>query len=296
MNIIRYRKIWYIFSGILIAASITALSLWGLQLGIDFTGGSLLEVEFSGVRPSVADVNATLQPLGLGDIRVQPSGEIGALIRMKNVDEPTHQAIVAILIHEFGSVTEKRFDSIGPVIGSELKQKSLVALFLVFIAIIVYIAWAFRRVGKPVASWKYGIAAFIALIHDALIPIGVFSVLGKFYGVELESLFVAALLTVIGFSVHDTIVVFDRIRENLSRSVGNEPFDEVVGKSVSQTITRSISTSLTTVLVMAALFFFGGASTKFFSLAFLIGVISGTYSSIFIASSLLVDWQRKTPA
>lgn len=294
MGIIKHRRIWYCISGLLVAASLVALMMWGLRLGIDFTGGSFIELEFQGVRPSVDELTSALRGLNIGEPKIQPAGESQVFIRMKDIDESTHQAILQALTGSFSDgIVEKRFNSIGPVIGRELKQKSLTALIVVFIGIVLYIAWAFRKVSHPVSSWKYGITALIALAHDALIPMGVFAFLGKFYGVEIESLFVAALLTVIGFSVHDTIVVFDRIRENLKLSAGREPFEETIGRSINQTIARSINTSLTTVLVMLALFFLGGASTKFFALAFLIGVTLGTYSSIFIASPLLLAWRKK---
>ena len=185
---------------------------------------------------------------------------------------------------------ELRFDSVGPTIGRELKSRSLTAIVIVLLAIVLYIAWAFRKVSKPVASWKYGMAANIALFHDVLITLGVFSVLGHFYGVEINSSFVAAILTVLGYSVNDTIVVFDRIRENLPKS--DKDFEGTVNDSVNQTITRSINTSLTTLLVLLAILFFGGATIRSFVLALSIGVFIGTYSSIFLASPVLVVWEK----
>ncbi len=292
MNIIRWRIIWYIFSGILVILSIVSLLTWGLKFGIDFTGGSLLEVEFADNRPTVAGIQEILAPVGLEGIIVQPSGERGAILRFKHVDEITHQQIVRQLGEAGGGeVNELRFESIGPTIGQELQRRSLTALVVALLFIIIYIAWAFRKVSRPVASWKYGLTAIIALAHDALITIGAFSVLGKFLGAEVDSLFVSALLTVIGFSVHDTIVVFDRTRENLFRhSVAD--FSETVNKSVNETIIRSINTSVTTILVLLTLFLFGGESIKYFSLALIIGIVIGTYSSIFLASPLLVEWYK----
>lgn len=279
--IINARKISYIFSGILVLASFLAVGVWGLRLGIDFTGGSLMEVEFRSARPAIS----------LPGIIIQPVGERGVILRMPAMDEVGHQALLAEL-RKYGELDEKQFTSIGPTIGQELKRNSLYAIILVMVMIALYIAWAFREVSRPISSWKYGLAALVALVHDISIPVGLFAVLGHFYGVSVDTLFVTALLTILGFSVHDTIVVFDRIRENLKKSGGREEFESIVETSLRQTIGRSINTSLTVMLVMFALYFFGGASTKFFALAILVGVFFGTYSSIFIASFLLVSWHR----
>lgn len=291
MNIIGARNISYMVSGILVATSIVALLLWGLRLGIDFTGGSLLEVSYAGERPSNTAVKDLLTPLDLGEIQVQQTGEKGILVRTRDISQETHQRMLALLRGGNTDVAEQRFVSIGPVIGSELERKAMYALSLAIIMIVLYIAWAFRRVSQPVSSWKYGIVAILALVHDVTIPIGLFAYLGKFHGVEVNALFITALLTVLGFSVHDTIVIFDRIRENLKRRTSVD-FEETVETSVQENITRSINTSLTLLLVLATLFFFGGESTKYFSLALFVGTVFGTYSSIFIASPLLVTWQR----
>jgi len=189
-------------------------------------------------------------------------------------------------------IAEDRFESIGPVIGQELREKSIEALIAVLIGIILYIAWAFRKVSDPVSSWKYGVTAIIALAHDVIIPVGVFVVLGMVTGVEVDILFVTALLTILGFSVNDTIVVFDRTRENLAKSHHQGEFESIVNKSVNQTITRSIYTSLSTFMVLFAVFLFGGESIKYFVLALMIGIIVGTYSSIFLASPILVEWEH----
>ena len=185
---------------------------------------------------------------------------------------------------------EKQFDSVGPVVGQELKRRAYIAIGTVLFLIVIYIAFAFRKVSRPVAPWKYGLAAIIALFHDIFIPTGIFSILGHYLGVEIDLLFVTGLLTILGFSVHDTIVVFDRIRENLRKGLGKN-FEETVNISVNQTITRSINTSLTVFLTLLAIFIFGGASVKYFALLLMIGVFFGTYSSIFVASSLLVTWE-----
>ena len=290
MSIIKLRKYSYAFSGILFLASITMLAMWGLRLGIDFTGGSLMEVQFRN-EPSREAIQAALQPFNLGDIHVQPTQSNGALIRMKDLDEPTHQKVLTALKLLDQNLVEKRFDSIGPTIGSELRKRSIYALLLVIIMIILYIAWAFRKVSRPVESWKYGVVAVVALMHDIFIPSGAFAYLGHFSGVEVDALFITAILTILGFSVHDTIVVFDRIRENLRRGKGST-FEETVDISIHETIVRSVNTSLTLLLVLLTLYFFGGESTRYFSLALILGTIFGTYSSIFIASPLLVTWHN----
>lgn len=277
--------------------------IFGLKLGIDFTGGSLLEVIFVGERPSLETIHKGLKPLGLGQVILQPTGERGIFIRTKDISEEAHQEILNALAggeKREDALQELRFESIGPTIGKELKQKSVYSIFTVLSLIVAYIAWAFRKVSKPVSSWKYGVVAVIALFHDVFIPVGVFSILGHFWGVEMDTLFITALLTVLGFSVHDTIVVFDRIRENLASAKRGEPFDEVVEKSIHQTFGRSLNTSLTVLLSLLAVFFFGGDSVRYFSLALMIGVVFGTYSSIFIASPLLITWhyfnQKKNPS
>ncbi len=297
MNIIQHRKIFYYLSGILMAASIIMLAVFGLKEGIDFTGGSLLEIEYRDARPDSDAIRKTLEPLELGNIVIQQTGKSGVIIRMKDIDEPTHQNILGLLNAETeknsiaAGIQQKRFDTIGPTIGRELRNRSILAIAIVLFLILSYIAWAFRKVSKPVASWKYGVVALVALFHDVFIPTGVFAFLGKFYGVEADTLFVTAVLTVLGFSVHDTIVVFDRVRENLKKNASREMvFADVVGVSVEETIVRSINTSFTVLLSLLAVFFFGGESIRYFILALIIGVIVGTYSSIFIASPLLVSW------
>jgi len=294
MLIVKHRKIWFLVSGVLVAASIVCLAIWQLNFGIDFTGGSLSEIEWISQRPSNRDVQDSLVSFELGNISVQATGEKGMILRLKDIDEDTHQEILSALEEKFGQVEEKRFESIGPTIGQELKKKAAWSIFLALIAILVFVAWAFRKVSFPIKSYRYGIIAVIALFHDVLITVGVFSFLGHFQGVEVGVPFVAALLTVLGYSVNDSIVVFDRIRENLlSFRTKDEEFSKTVGLSLKQTITRSINTSLTTLLVLFAIFLFGGTTIKFFSLALIIGIALGTYSSIFIASPLLVAWEKR---
>ncbi|MDP3784982.1 MAG: protein translocase subunit SecF [bacterium] len=301
MKLVRARKFTYVLSALLILVSIGSLLFYGLELGIDFTGGSILEGEFSAKggatyggsgRPEIFQVQEKINSLNFGAILIQPTGEKGILVKTRSLSEEEHQQVLKAL-SILGEFKEFRFDSIGPTIGKELRTRSVYATILVLVAIILYIAFAFRKVSRPVSSWFYGLAAVVALFHDIFIPIGLFSALGHFKGVEIDTLFVTAILTVLGFSVHDTIVVFDRIRENLKKpGVLAESFEETVGKSLSQTLARSINTSLTVLIVLVALYFLGSPSTKYFSLALIIGIIAGTYSSIFIASPLLVTWNN----
>lgn len=287
MKIIPRRKIWFSFSGLLVALSIAALALWGVNLGIDFTGGSSLEVTFQEQRPSVAEVQESLSSLELSDLVVKPVDDKGMILRFQEIDEETHQQVMDNL---GAGVTQERFDSVGPSIGDELKRKSFYAVAAVLIAIIAYIAWAFRKVSQPVASWKYGVTAIIALFHDTIIVLGVFAILGQFMGIEINTAFIAALLTVLGYSVNDSIVVFDRIRENLPYS--EQDFEGTIDTSVNQTITRSIYTSTTTTLVLLSILVLGGATITGFVTALLVGILIGTYSSIFLASPLLMVWTR----
>lgn len=300
MWIINNRKIFYSISAVLVGASLLALLVWGLKPGIDFRGGSLLEVNYAATTtPTVAALNSALSPLSLGDVSVRPTGETGYLVRTHALTEIEREAVVSSLVRVDSSMTVIRFDSIGPVLGKEAAGRAFLSIGMVLIAIVAFIAFAFRKVSLPVASWKYGLIAVVALFHDVIIPTGVFAVLGQLYGVEVDTLFVTALLVILGFSIHDTIVVFDRTRENLRHE--NEkrvrrPFSEIVGQSVSETVVRSINTSLTTLFALVVLTIFGPSSTQMFSLALLIGVTVGTYSSIFIASTLLVTiegWQKK---
>lgn len=295
-KIIQKRKLWFSIALALGGLSIIFLSVWGLKLGIDFTGGGLMEVKFTEERPDVVEVQEKLEELELpGGLQIQPTGLDKMILRFPTLENTTHNVIKDKLLTEYGedNVIEERFEAVGPVIGQELRTKAVYSMIIVLIAIILYIAYAFRHVSRPIRSWKYGIIAIVALIHDILIPLGIFSVLGRFAGIEVGLPFVAALLTILGYSVNDTIVVFDRIRENLARS-GESDFEELVNKSVNQTLTRSINTSLTTLIVLLAIFLFGGVTIKFFVLALILGVLSGTYSSIFLASPLLVFWQKLT--
>lgn len=292
MNIIGRRNIFYAVSGSLMIVSVIMISLWGLRFGIDFTGGSLLELEFQAERPDVAALKARTGSWDGPSLVFTPSGDKGLLVRTGHLSEEAKRKLLTLIGGKDGGLIEKRFTGIGPTIGQELRKRSLTAIVLVISLIVLYVAWAFRKVSRPVKSWKYGVVTIITLLHDVIIPTGFFALLGKLYMTEVDTLFVTALLTIVGFSVHDTIVVFDRIRENLKEAKRAESFEEIVNKSVNETMARSINTSLTVLLSLLAVFFFGGESVMFFSLALIVGIIFGTYSSIFVASPLLVSWQR----
>jgi len=289
----KYSKVYYIFSGLLIVGAIASMIIFGLRFGIELTGGSMLELNFD-QRPENAAIQNKLEGLQLGEIIVQPTGEKGVILRLKNVTEIQHQEILKNL-EDLSKVQELRFESIGPAIGKEIKQKTEVAVILALLSITFYIAIAFRKVSRPVSSLKYGIASLIALFHDILIPLGIFAALGKFYNIEITIPIIAALLTILGYSVHDTIIIFDRIRENIIKRT-SPSFEETVNWSLNQTLGRSINTVLTVLIVLFAIFFFGGQTLKYFALALIIGITCGAYSSIFIAASLLVTWgkPRKT--
>ncbi|MDA8216846.1 MAG: protein translocase subunit SecF, partial [Dehalococcoidales bacterium] len=287
------RRYWYFLLSlvIIVPGVISLLMAPGLKLSVDFTGGTIWEMRFQQDVPP-AEVRTLFADNGLPDAVVQSSGEHMILVRAKDIESGTaagtRELLNQALTSHFGTFETVRFESVGPSLGSEIRDKAFLAIAAASIGILIYITWAFRKVPKP---FRFGVCAIIALLHDALVVLGVFSILGKLFNVEVDSLFVTAVLTVIGFSVHDTIVVFDRIRENVGRYAG-ESFDAVVNHSILQTLGRSLNTSLTAVFVLAALVLFGGVTTRNFALALLIGIISGTYSSIFNASQLLVVWEN----
>jgi len=286
----KYRKIYFLISGVLILTSIIALVVFGLKTGIDFTGGSILEIEYKEERPSNSEIREKLAELDLGSFYLQPTREQGVILRMKDIPEDIHEEILLKIGKNEGKIEERRFESIGPAIGEELKGKTKIVIGLALLSIVIYIALAFRRIQRPLRSWQYGIASIVSLFHDVLIILGVFAVLGKFYGVEISIPVITALLAVLGYSINNTVVVFDRIRENLFRRGGS--FEEVVDESLNQTLTRQINTSLTTLFVVGAIFFFGGATLKYFALVLILGIIAGTYSSFFLSSPLLVAWLK----
>lgn len=288
------RNLWYAISIIAVLPGLASLIVFGLRLGIDFTGGTLWEIEFNRTI-TTEEVRTVLARGGFDEAVVQLSDERGlqdnvAIIRIKELPEssPQKAAIEDDLAASVGEFTELQIATVGSSVGNEIRNRAIMAVAVASVGILLYIAYAFRNTQNPVL---YGLCAIVAMLHDVLLVLGVFSILGEVANIEIDALFVTALLTVIGFSVHDTIVVFDRIRENLARKVSND-FEEVVNYSLAQTIVRSVNTSITVVFTLLALYLFGGESTKNFVLALLIGVASGTYSSIFNASQLLVSWER----
>ncbi|MFH1225804.1 MAG: protein translocase subunit SecF [bacterium] len=294
-NFIKLGKIGLVEAVISVVAVTTLWFAWGLNLGIDFTGGSLLEIDFSASsadRPDAQTIKTKLEDLGIGNSLIQPLGEKGMMLRFNSVDEETHQKILNGLteIAKDNQLVERRFESIGPTIGAELSRNAFYTIALVLIAICLYIAWAFRKISKPVASWKYSLAALLALFHDVLIVVGLFIVLGKFMNAAVDTAFVAAVLTVLGYSVNDTVVIFDRIRENLAKRSGT--LTEIVNFSINETLVRSLNTGFSAILALLAIFFFGGESIRYFALALIVGIVTGTYSSIFIASPLLLIWEK----
>lgn len=297
MWIIKHKNFFFLLSGLLVALSLVAIGIFGFKYGIEFTGGTPAEVNYPDGRPSAEDVKEKLNALNWEGTIVQTTGEKGLLVRTKALAEGDHEKLVAALTDNgTRKVEELRLDSVGPVVGQELKSKAGWAILAVIIAIVLYIAFAFSGVSKPVSSWVYGFVAILSLAHDVIIPTGVYVVLSHYFiDVQVDVLFVMAILTVLGFSVHDTIVVFDRTRENIKLRTWKE-FATTVGHSVEQTFTRSINTSLTVLLVTLALYFVGGETTKNFALVLAIGILAGTYSSIFFGSPMLVaieEWQKK---
>jgi len=288
MNLIGKRKIWYAISLVAIIPGIISLMLFGLKLGIDFNSGQMTVVRGDVVAAKLLPAAAAI---GLRDVQIVPNGSGQTQIRFTDPSpqaqhEANHQKLKSALAAQ--GVQELSFDSVGPTVSRDIARNALISLVIASLAIVLYVAFAFRNVPAPASSWSFGFMAIAALMHDALFVLGIFSLLGHFFQVEIDALFVTAILTVIGFSVHDTIVVFDRIRENLRREKGS--FEEIVNHSILETLARSINTSLTVILTLLALLLFGGQSIRYFVLALLIGVASGTYSSIFNASPLLVTW------
>jgi preprotein translocase subunit SecF len=301
MLIIKYRKIFFILTAVIVVTAIFSISFFGLNFGIDFTGGAIIEVRYTNERPAKEVLEERLQGLSIGGFSVRPIGDDAYILRTRDLTEEERVNVLRVLsLDDEKEIIQERFNSIGPTIGSELRNKAFAAIGIVIVSIILFIAFVFRKVSESarpddpvgrVSSWKYGIVAIVALIHDILVPVGIFAFLGYLVGAEIDILFVMALLAILGYSVNDTIVVFDRVRENLRLNKENgskEDFELTVGKSLSQTYARSINTSLTTLFVLIALFFVGSEATQDFALVLGTGVIAGTYSSIFLATPLLV--------
>jgi len=301
MFVIKYRKIFFLITVLLLVFSAVSFFVFKPNLGIDFAGGSVLEVSYQNIgeiensRPSQENIKAQIDGLGLGEYSVRPSGNDRFVVQTKSITPEEKNKIVEALTTQSSIPKEERFNSIGPVVGQELLNKSYVAIAIAILAIVLFVTFAFRKVSEPVASWKYGLATIIALAHDVILPAGIFVAFSHWYGGDIDLLFVTALLAILGYSVHDTIVVFDRVRENLRDAHENkskENFETIVGQSITQTIGRSINTSLTIFLVLVALYFLGGEATRNFTFVLMVGIVTGTYSSIFLASPLLVLFEK----
>lgn len=284
---LKYKKTYYAFSGLLIFATILSLFVFKLNFGIDFLGGTLWEVDFESM-PETRLIEEKLKELNLGEVVVQPTGERGVILRFKEIDESTHQALL-VKLGELSKFEEKRFESIGPVIGRELREKTITLVSVSLLALLVYIGLSFSKVSRPLSSWQYGIISIVTLGFDVLIPVGLISLLGKFSNVQFNIPIVTALLTILGYTINDKVIVFDRVRENLLKNRGMD-FEGLVNQSLNQTLTRSLSTGFCTLLVLFAIFFFGGETLKYFALVMITGIVVGTYSSLFIAAPLLVSW------
>jgi len=293
MNFIQKSKIFYSFSGIIITISLLSLLIWGFNFGIDFTGGSLWELSVAeNINQSTEKINNYLKESDLGQVDIQTTSENSLILRFSNISEEKHIKLLGELKEIIPSIEERRFESIGPSIGQELKTKSIWAIILVFFGILTYLWYAFRHSSLRVPSYRYGILAVLVLMHDAIFIIGLFVILGKFQGWEVNSDFLVALLVVIGYSVHDTIVVFDRIRENFKLKT-KDSLENIINLSIQQTLVRSLNTSLTTIFPLLTLYFFGPLSIKILVVAMISGVIIGTYSSVFLAAPLLYEWSIK---
>lgn len=297
MIIIKHKKIFLSISIVLVVLSILSMVFFGFKVGIDFKGGALTEVVYDNTRPTQEELNLSLESLGYGTVLLQPTGDLGYIVKSRDLSEVEHALLLKTLAQD-GQATLKEvsFNSVGPSVGKELTRKAIFALVFVSLGIILFIAYAFRKVSEPVSSWKYGLIAIATLLHDVIIPTGLFVIFSQYFGVELDTLFVVAVLTILGLSVSDTIVIFDRIRENLRFNQENKivmEFSVVVGKSLEQSFVRSLSTSITVILALIALVLFGPVSTKYFALMLTAGMFFGTYSSIFLASPLLVLIQER---
>ncbi|MSU74045.1 protein translocase subunit SecF [Candidatus Kaiserbacteria bacterium] len=299
MIIVRHRMLFFVLTAVITLVALASLGFYGLRLGTDFTGGSLVEIRYDGVRPAGDAITRNLEDAGFKGFSLRESGEDTYILRSALLTDEQRSNLAAIFSYQGGTAHIDQLTEVGPTIGLELRNKALIALGLVLLCILLFIAFAFRKVSQPVSSWVYGLIALVTLVHDIIVPVGFFAALGHFHGAQVDTLFVTAILTVLGFSIHDTIVVFDRTRENLRINHDRnrkEDFAETAGRSLNQTFVRSINTSLTVLITLLVLYFIGPASTKDFALTLLVGIIAGTYSSVFLATPLLVaveKWRGK---
>ncbi len=289
MNIqfLKITKIYYLFSFLIVAGAIVCFLVFGLKFGIDFSGGSTIEIEFEN-RPSNQIIQEKLSSLGLEELVIQPLGEKEVIIKTGEITSEMHGNIIAQL-RDLSNLEERGFENIGPVIGKELREKTALLVVISLIALLIYISVAFRNVSWPLSSWQYGLISIITLGFDVLITIGALAILGRYYNVQFNIPIITALLTILGYTINDKVIVFDRIRENLLGKRESN-FKELVNKSLNETVLRSLSTGICTLMVLVAIFVFGGETLRYFSLTLIIGIIAGTYSSLFLAAPLLVTW------
>lgn len=295
MFIVNHRPFFFWLTGAILAAAVAAIAFWGLPLSIEFTGGSLVEVRYTEGRPELSEIHTALESHELGEFSLRESGEDAVVLRSRALSPEEYTAIIDSLSPEAGALEELRFSSIGSSLGDELAKKAIWAILAVVFAIVVYIAWAFRRVSQPVPSWGYGVTVVLMLAIDIIVPTGFFAALAHFTGAEVDTLFVIALLSLLGYCTNDVIVIFDRIREHLAANEKNglkEPFEETIGKSITETLGRSINTSLTVVIALLALVFFGPEVTVKFAWVMIVGVLAGTFSSICRSAPLLIPLAR----
>lgn len=302
MYIVNHRGLFFTLTGIVVALAIAAMIIFHLPLGIDFTGGSLIQIQYPAGRPALASIQAELAQASFASASVRPQGADSINIRTRTLTPEEHAALLSALTSQASTAstsssqaTELSYTSIGPALGSQFTSKALWAILAVLLVIVIYIAFAFRKVSRPVPSWGYGLTIVAILVHDLIIPTGFYAVLAHYTGAEVDSLFITALLALMGYSINDTIVIFDRVREHLRNNEKTnlkEEFATTVGKSIRETMTRSINTSLTVVLALLALIILGASATRDFALVMLVGVIAGTYSSILLAAPLLVPMAR----
>jgi len=288
INFIKYKNIFLAFTAVVMIACGALLAVYGLKPSIEFTGGSISEIDYKDTRPSNQAIMEKIGGLGIKDITIYSVEEKGVSIRTEAIDNATHTKLLDAL-KGTGDYTEKSFEMIGPVIGKELSSKMELLVAISLLAMLIYIAIAFRNVPGPVSPWIYGAASFLILIHDVLVPLGVFSFLGKNYGIQVTIPIITALLTVVGYAINNVIVVYDRIRENLLKD-RKSTFEEISNRAINQTLTRQINTSVATLIPVFAIYFYGGLSLKYFSLALILGIVTGTYSSVFLASQILIVW------
>lgn len=294
MNILKYKNWYLIFSLILLIPGIISLGVYGLNLAVDFTGGSVFKYELEQIdETKLEEVKNTFKEKGLEIDTIIKEENNSVTVRTKPTDAAKNTEIKNAIVEKIPEIQQVSFETVGPSVGAETTKKSFIAVGIASVGILLYIAFAFRDVPKPYSSFKFGVSAIFAMLHDAFVVLGIFSILGHFLKVQIDSLFITAVLTVIGFSVHDTIVVFDRIRENLKKLPSTTTFEDIANYSLVETLNRSFATSLTVIITLLALFLLGGESIKYFVLALLIGIVSGTYSSIFTATPVLVIWESR---